>query len=145
MSEFSCNVHNSLSVLVYNSLSVLVYNSLSVLVHNSLSVLVYKVLAILFTFILGAFAKAGNVDILRKKWEVSSWWHILSGCRVCDWGIQWHLCSTYRGLWGLVVVVAQCQNKPGARGLILSDCRLFTLLYFTCFILAQISIHNWIQ
>ena len=32
------------------------------------------------------------------------WWHILSGCQVCDWGIQYHLCSTYRGLWGLVVV-----------------------------------------
>ena len=22
----------------------------------------------------------------------------------CDWSIQYHLCSTYRGLWGLVVV-----------------------------------------
>ena len=32
------------------------------------------------------------------------WRHILSGCQVCDWGIQYHLCSTYRGLWGLVVV-----------------------------------------
>ena len=31
------------------------------------------------------------------------WWHILSGCQVCDWGIQYHLCSTYRRLWGLVV------------------------------------------
>ena len=30
------------------------------------------------------------------------WRHILSGCQVCDWGIQFHLCSTYRGLWGLV-------------------------------------------
>ena len=27
---------------------------------------------------------------------------ILSGCQ--NWGIQYHLCSTYRGLWGLVVV-----------------------------------------
>ena len=32
------------------------------------------------------------------------WQHILSGCQVCDWGIQYHLSSTYRGLWGLVVV-----------------------------------------
>ena len=29
---------------------------------------------------------------------------ILSGCQVCDWRIQCHLCSTFRGLWGLVVV-----------------------------------------
>ena len=35
----------------------------------------------------------------RGKWK-----NILSGCQVCDWGIQYHLCSTYRGLWGLVVV-----------------------------------------
>ena len=28
----------------------------------------------------------------------------LSGCQVCDWGIQYHQCSIYRGLWGLVVV-----------------------------------------
>ena len=32
------------------------------------------------------------------------WWHILSGCQVCDWGIQYHLCSTYRGLWGGLVL-----------------------------------------
>ena len=32
------------------------------------------------------------------------WQHILCGCQVCDWGLQYHLCSTYRGLWGLVVV-----------------------------------------
>ena len=33
-----------------------------------------------------------------------SWWfwrHILSGC---NWSIQYHLCRTCRGLWGLVVV-----------------------------------------
>ena len=30
--------------------------------------------------------------------------HILSGCQVCNLGIQYHQCSTYRGLWGLVVV-----------------------------------------
>ena len=32
------------------------------------------------------------------------YWHILSGCQVCDWGIQciqYHLCSTFRGLWGV--------------------------------------------
>ena len=27
--------------------------------------------------------------------------HILCSCQVFDWGIQYHLCSTYRGLWGL--------------------------------------------
>ena len=32
------------------------------------------------------------------------WRHTLSGCQVCNWGIQYHLCSTYRGLWGLAVV-----------------------------------------
>ena len=32
------------------------------------------------------------------------WWHILSGCQVCSWAIQYHLCSTYRGLLGIVVV-----------------------------------------
>ena len=32
------------------------------------------------------------------------WWHMLSVCQVCDWGIQYHLCSTYRGLWGLMIV-----------------------------------------
>ena len=39
---------------------------------------------------------------------VPNWRHILSGCQFatdfCDWGIQYHLCSTYRGLWGLVVI-----------------------------------------
>ena len=29
---------------------------------------------------------------------------MLSGCQVCDWGIQYHLCSKYRGLWRLVVI-----------------------------------------
>ena len=29
------------------------------------------------------------------------WKHMLSGCQVCDWGIQYHLWST---LWGLVAV-----------------------------------------
>ena len=35
---------------------------------------------------------------------LSGCWRILSGCQVYNWGIQYHLCSTYRGLWGLVVV-----------------------------------------
>ena len=60
------------------------------------------------------------------------WHHILSGCQVCDWGIQYHLCSTHRGLWGLVVVqlswlsgralVAQARDILGS---ILGDCRPF--------------------
>ena len=29
---------------------------------------------------------------------------VLSGCQVCNWGIQYHLRITYRGLWELVVV-----------------------------------------
>ena len=38
-------------------------------------------------------------------WPLTEFWrHILSGCQVCDWGIRCHLCSTYKGLWGLVVV-----------------------------------------
>ena len=41
---------------------------------------------------------------------------MLSGCQVCDWGIQYHLCSTYRGLWGLWLSgchgsVAQPRNR----------------------------------
>ena len=32
------------------------------------------------------------------------WRHILSGCQVSNWGIQYHLCSTYWGLWELVAV-----------------------------------------
>ena len=45
------------------------------------------------------------------------WRHILSGCQVCDWGIQYHLCSTYRGLWGVggcPAVVAQGQSTGGS-------------------------------
>ena len=38
-------------------------------------------------------------------WPLTEFWrHMLSGCQVCDWGIQYHLCNTYKGLWGLVVV-----------------------------------------
>ena len=32
------------------------------------------------------------------------WWNILSVCQVWDQGIQYHLSSTHRRLWGLVVV-----------------------------------------
>ena len=36
-------------------------------------------------------------------------WHTLSGCQACDGGIQYHLCSTYRGLFmragGCLVVI----------------------------------------
>ena len=32
------------------------------------------------------------------------WWNLLSGCQVWDQGIQYHLSSTHRRLWGLVVV-----------------------------------------
>ena len=35
---------------------------------------------------------------------VEFWWLILSGYQVCDCGIQYHLCSTCRGFWGLMVV-----------------------------------------
>ena len=51
-----------------------------------------------------------NMGSFLLEREISSqpltniWQHMLSGCLVCDWGIQYHLCSTYRGLWGLVVV-----------------------------------------
>ena len=41
-------------------------------------------------------------------------WHMLTGCQVCNWGIQYHLCSTNRGLWGLSAVVAQWQSTGGA-------------------------------
>ena len=49
------------------------------------------------------------------------WWHILRGCQVWDWGIQYHLCSAYRGLWGfglgisirLLHVLTVCQSLPG--------------------------------
>ena len=68
-----------------------------------------------------------------------SWFsrHILSGCRVCDWGIQYHLCSTYRGLWGLVVVWlvwlsgrALAAQARGVLGSTPRDCWPFTFLYF---------------
>ena len=66
------------------------------------------------------------------------WWHILSGCQVCDWGIQYHLCSTYRGLWGLVVVQllwlsgrALAAQARGVLALTPGSCQpFFTFLYF---------------
>ena len=65
------------------------------------------------------------------------WWHILSSCQVCDWGIQYHPCSIYRGLWGLVVVQlswlsgrALAAQARGVLGSTPSDCRLFHFLYF---------------
>ena len=41
------------------------------------------------------------------------WQHIVSGCQVWDWGIQYHLCSTYRGCggWWWPVVVAGCRGS----------------------------------
>ena len=66
------------------------------------------------------------------------WWHILGGCQVCDWGIQCHLCSTYRGLWGLVVVQllwlsgrALAAQARGVLGSTPSDCRLFHFPLFS--------------
>ena len=59
--------------------------------------------------------------VLSWWWEFSGksimefWQHMLSGCQVCDWGIQYHLCSTYRGLWGLVVV---CLSWLSGRALV---------------------------
>ena len=66
------------------------------------------------------------------------WQHILSGWQVCHWGIQYHLCSTYRGLWGLEVV--QLSRLSGralaaqARGVLVStpdDCRPFHFPQFS--------------
>ena len=62
------------------------------------------------------------------------WRHILSGCQMCDWSFQYHLCSTYRGLWGLVVVRllwlsgrALAAQARGILGSTPGDCRLFSL------------------
>ena len=59
-------------------------------------------------------------------------WHIMSGCQVCDWGIQYHLCSTCRGLWELVVIRllwlsgrALAAQARGVLGSTPSDCRPF--------------------
>ena len=61
------------------------------------------------------------------------WRHILRSSQMCDWGIQYHLCSTYRGLWGLVVVRLSWLSgrtlAAQARGVLGSTpggCRLFT-------------------
>ena len=66
----------------------------------------------LITFLLWAFKARKTLSIgyflMEKKCSgqplTEFWWHILSGCLVCDWCIQYHLCSTYRELWRLVVV-----------------------------------------
>ena len=62
----------------------------------------------------------------------------LSGCQACNWGIQYHLCSTYSGLWGLIVVwlvwlvisgrapVAQARD---VLGLTPGDCWPFIILW----------------
>ena len=63
------------------------------------------------------------------------WQHILSGCQVCDQGIQYHLCSAYRGLvvvW-LLWLSGRAQGAQ-ARGVLGSmyptTAGLFTFLYF---------------
>ena len=52
------------------------------------------------------------------------WRYILSGCQVCDWGIQYHLCGA--------VYIEDCGGWwfRGVLGLTPADCRLFTFLYF---------------
>ena len=45
-----------------------------------------------------------------------------------DWCIQYHLCSTYRGLWECCSVV-KTLKEAGTRVLISSNSRLFTYLY----------------
>ena len=47
--------------------------------------------------------KASSCQELNPRTPLACWC-MLSGCEVCDWGIRYHLCSTYRGLWGLLVV-----------------------------------------
>ena len=50
-----------------------------------------------------------------SDWPVTKFWrHILSSSQVYNWGIQYHTCSTYRGLWRLVVV-AQRQSTSSSR------------------------------
>ena len=60
------------------------------------------------------------------------WLHTLSSCQVCNWGIQYHLCRTHRGLWGLVVVRlswlsgrALAAQARGVLGLTPGNCWLF--------------------
>ena len=54
--------------------------------------------------------------INHKKFKFSGrplmefWQYMLSGCQVCDWGIQYHLCSKYRGCCGSVA--EHWQLKP---------------------------------
>ena len=63
--------------------------------------------------------------------------HICYG-RGIAWGIQYHLCSTYRGLWGLVVVWlswlsgrALAAQARGVLGLTPGDCWLFHFPLFS--------------
>ena len=65
--------------------------------------------------------------------------HTLSGCQVCDWGIQYHLCSIHidRGLWGLVVTrlswlsgKALAAQARGVLGSTPRGCRLFRFPLF---------------
>ena len=76
----------------------------------------------------------GSFLVERIFWSTPNgvWWHILSGCQVCDWGIQYHLCST---LWGMEVVWlpqlsagGSSQRCPGFKSQWLAG--LFTFLYF---------------
>ena len=56
------------------------------------------------------------------------WWYVLSGCQVYNQGIQYHVCSTYRGLWVWWLsgcrssVTDHWQVKSDVLGLILTNC-----------------------
>ena len=67
----------------------------------------------------------------------------MSSCQVCTWGIQYHLCGIYRGLWGLVVVWlsarALAAQARGALGSTPGDCQLF---HFTLFSPHNINFAN---
>ena len=69
---------------------------------------------------------------------------MLSGCQVCDWGIPYHLCSTYRGLWGLVVVRVSWLSGRAlpaqAKGVLSSTpggCRPFSTFLYFCLITSK--------
>ena len=68
-------------------------------------------------------------------WPLIEFWrHILSGCQGCDWGIQYQVYSTYRGLWELVVVQLSWLSSRAlvaqARDVLGSTAGLFTFLCF---------------
>ena len=56
----------------------------------------------------------GAASVYQKRSLMEFWRHILSGCQVCDWGIQYHLCSIYIErivrVGGCLPVVAQWQS-----------------------------------